>query len=273
MRFLFFAIILSTLIPTTATAQWTDFPPDICCDELKPKPKLIGPVRSVLEVERNMFQTFENIVTTYDATGRLIERLKHSAGSPPEAPPGKLIRLDYKIIYSYDSQGRLAQKNFYHEGGSHYAKDLYKYDGQGRLVEEISQRKGRLSSSRVYTYDPARQTITAMATDYSYEKRPPQIRKSVFIFNAAEHWVKMSVYAGDKVDWAILYSFDEKGNLIKMVRDGSFKSTYEYSYKFDNRGNWIEREERDQGQDKESLRANSVPRMVTFRVISYHDEK
>jgi hypothetical protein len=84
----------------------------------------------------------------------------------------------------------------------------------------------------------------------------------------------VSVFSKNILDWSVLYSFDEKGHLIKLARDGgSFKSTYVYSYKYDRRGNWVEREERYVKNVDASGQAIGTPGMVTFRVITYYDDK
>jgi hypothetical protein len=270
MRVFTLSFVLLALLPLSAVAQWADFPPDLCCDSLKPVTKMLGSVRTVLEVERNISMTFETTVTTYDEKGRKVEKLRHSAGNPPEAPPGKLIRGDSKYIYSYDAAGKLTQKDAYDEAGTHYAKQSYLYDAEGRLAEEISQVRGRLFSKTVYRHEPDRQRITAIITEYHGEKRPPNIRRREFIFDVNERSVQITTFTGSRIDWTMLYKLDEEGRLIRQTGKRLIPEDTMYTYKLDRHGNWIEREER-KAQERPQLSAEA--KAVTFRMITYYDEK
>jgi hypothetical protein len=274
MRSIIIALLLIAFLPSTVAAQRTEFPADICCNLVEPPYAVFGPVRSVLTVDRNASETFNTSVETYDQKGRRLELLEHSAGSPPEAPPGKLIRNDLKIIYAYDRRGKLIHKNYYDEQGSQYETQEFSHDTKGRLSKETdhtvdaSHVGGRPLTKRIYRYEPEQQTITVLTVDSRNESRPPQVSKSVFSFNEAERSITETFYSDGSLERTKVSVFDDKGNLIKSTRseaNGSWDATYLYTYKFDRFGNWIEREKR--------VGPRGDLQMTTFRVISYYDDR
>jgi hypothetical protein len=239
---------------------------------------LIGHVRAVLTVEKRdeggFVRTFSTTTDTFNPKGAAIEKLSHHADI--EIHSGKLVRLDYTDIYAYDSAGKLFQVVTYDPDGSYRQKIRFIYDAKGRLFEEIAYGQGdTMFSKSIYTYDVEKRSTTMMLTTY-YEGRVIPPSKSVFTYNAKGQWIKRMVYdSKGAITDNTAFDYDEKGNLVKETRydeKGAYSYAHTFSYKFDSHGNWIERQ-MTYTQLGENGKAISQSDMVTYRVITYYEEK
>jgi hypothetical protein len=120
---------------------------------------------------------------------------------------------------------------------------------------------------------PDPQIIAAEITDHIDDSGPPKTREREFVFNTKERSVRITTAAGNQVNWTMTYKLDNEGLLVRQTGKRLLNEDTVYTYKLDQRGNWIEREEHPQEQGKDSPRISNAARSVTFRVITYYDEK
>ena len=82
--------------------------------------RLTGLVRTVLTVEKRyeggFARTFSTTIRGFDKDGAAIEDLYHKEDI--ELHTGKLVRLDYSTIFSYDEKHRLSRISEYDPDGS-----------------------------------------------------------------------------------------------------------------------------------------------------------
>jgi hypothetical protein len=273
----FTTVIFATLFPIISIAQDTSFPSGLSCLYCKPKEAVLGSVRTLLAVEKRDEYPFDTTVETYSAQGRKVESLIHS--SSREVHSGQIVRLDSKIIFVYDSKGRLIKEMNYSLDKPSQGWDVitYSYDSNGRLIEETLLNGSVTPSIKTtFTYEPSQRTVIAMTTSY-VEGRVIGPEKAVLIYNDKGQWVKRTILGANGSPNGISeFTYNEKGNLAKETRyegDGKYSLAHVFTYKYDSNGNWYERHEMSTYIDKEGKVVEEPDWMVLYRVITYHENK
>jgi len=189
------------------------------------------------------------------------------------------VRLDSKIIYTYDSKGRLIKEVSYSLEKPNQSRDsvAYVYDVNGRLIEQTTLNgEGTPFLKAVFAYEPEKRTVIAMTTSYVEGRAIPPF-KALLIYNEKGQWVKKSMFRGDgSPDGIAEFAYNEKGYLAKEAKyddDGKHISTHVFTYKFDSRGNWYERHDMQTHIDKEGKSVENPDWLVMYRVITYQENK
>jgi len=271
------SILMAVLSPMLSLAQRVPSPAGMWCQYCKPQEVVVGPVRTVLSVEKREESPFGTVVETYDAQGRRIETLSHSSNR--EIHSGQIVRLDSKIIYLYDSKARLVKHISYSVEQPGEGRDslTFVYDESGRLKEETTlYGDGTPFLKSVFSYEPEKRTVIAMTTCYVEGRVIPPF-KAVLIYDDKGQWIKKSMFRADgSPDGIAEFSYDKRGYLIKETRyddDGKYSFAHMFTYKYDANGNWFERLDTYTQIDKDTGKPTSEPWMMMYRVITYFNEK
>lgn len=256
-------LLLGTFV-NTAHSQFTDFP--IGLDGV-PEAKLKGPVHTVLTIEQRLEYVFSTVVEVYDPKGRLIESV--SSNASVEIHSGTMVRLGGKVIYRYDSQGRLERTLMFSPEGEYTQSEVFYYDSQNRLTgTTLHDVEGKETGKRTYTYYPERREVLATWSFY-YEGRIPPPMKNLLSYNEKNQWTKRTEFDSKGNQHAVItFDYDQSGNFIKVSKCCEYTYAHSYAYKFDNRGNWIE-------QQNIYSQAGQKPNpewMRKYRVITYYSE-
>ena len=277
MRRILTVVLFITLFPTVSRAQNIPSPAGMWCQYCKPHEDLAGSVRTLLFVEKRDEDPFDTVAETFNAQGKKVESLSHSSGR--EIHSGQIVRLDSKIIYAYDSKGRLIKEISYSLDKPNQGNDsvLYVYDGNGRLIEETTlNAHGTPSRKAVFTYEPQKRTVVAMTTSY-VEGRVIRPFRAVLIYNEKGQWIKKSMFRADaSPDGIAQFAYNEKGYLAKEARyddDGKHISTHVFTYTYDSHGNWYERHEMQTYTDKDGKSVENPDWLVMYRVITYQENR
>lgn len=277
MRMILAPILMAVLSPIVSLAQGVPSPAGMWCQYCKPEEIVAGSVRTILSVEKREEMPFDTVVETYGARGRLVESLSHSSNR--EVHSGQIVRLDSKVIYVYDSKGRLLKHVSYSLAKPGRGRDsiTFAYDDGGRLKEQTSLNgDGTPFLKTVYSYEPEKSTVVAMTTSYVEGRVIPPF-KAVLVYNDKGQWIKKSMFRADGSPNGIAeFSYDEKGNLAKEARysdDGEYSFSHMFTYKYDSKGNWFERLDTYTQPDNASGKPTAEPWMMMYRVITYFDEK
>jgi hypothetical protein len=189
------------------------------------------------------------------------------------------VRLDSKVIYIYDSKARLLKQISYSLEKPDQGRDwiIFVYDDNGRLKEQTTLNgDGTPFLKAIFSYEPEKRTVIALTTSY-FEGRVIPPFKAVLIYNEKGQWIKKSMFRSDgSPDGIAEFSYDERGNLAKETRyddDGKYSYADMFTYKYDSKGNCFERLETSTQIDKDSGKPTSEPSMMTYRIITYFDEK
>jgi hypothetical protein len=252
---------------TQAIAQ--EFPvPVPINDELmysRMQSRLKGLIRTVLTVEKSdeggYARTLSTATRGFDIEGAAIEDLYHYADI--ELHTGKLVRLDYSTIFSYDSKHRLSRISEYDPDGSLRYRRVFSYDEKGRPSEQTH-------------YEGETKPIGKQGYLYDIEKRTTTVTygtsKTVFFYNDKGWWTKRIVYKSDgSIEDNTTFEHDDIGNVIKETKydqSGNYLYSHLFKYSFDKFGNWVEKQTTytELGKDGKVV---SRPDVVVYRVITY----
>lgn len=269
------ATLIALLLPLVTVAQDIPSPAGMWCQYCKPKESVVGPVRTLLFVEKREEEPFDTVVETYTA-GKRLESIAHS--SRREVHSGQIVRLDSKTVYIYDAKGRLIREVRYSLEKPGESSDVvkYQYSDEGRLIEELVLHGDKPFLRTAFSYDPAKKTITALTTSYVDGRVLPPF-KAVLVYNDKQQWVMKSMFrASGSPDGIAEFSYNDKGYLSKETRyddNGSYLFAHMFSYKYDSKGNWFERLDTYTQIDDKSGQPATQPWMMMYRVITYFDEK
>ena len=276
MKLILMVIFVTLLEATLSFAQSVPSPAGLTCQYCKPKEIALKSVRTVLSVEKREEMSFGTTVTTYDTRGRLIESLSHR--SDREIHSGQIVRLDSKIIYVYDRQGKLLKQVRYSLERPGAGRDAvtFVYDENGRLREQTVLSDGKPFLKTVFDYEPEKRTVTGSTTTYFEGRVIPPFR-AVLLYNEKGQWIKKSMFRADGApDGIAEFSYDERGNLARETRyddDGKYLYAHIFSYKYDSRGNWFERLDTYTQIDNKTGKPKLEPWLMMYRVITYFEEK
>jgi len=270
-------ILFAMLLSVASLAQDIPSPAGMWCQYCKPKEELAGSVRTLLYVEKRDESPFDTVTETFNAQGKRIEFLYHSSNR--EVHSGQIVRLDSKIIYVYDSKGRLSKEVRYSLENPNQGSDVvtYVYDVEGRLKEQTTLNgDGSPFLKAVFSYEPGRRTVTATTASYVEGRVIPPF-KAVLVYNDKGQWIKKSMFRADgSPDGVAEFAYNEKGYLAKEARyddDGKHISTHIFTYKYDSLGNWYERHDMQTYVDKEGKLVENPDWLVMYRVITYQENK
>lgn len=261
-------ILLLAFLPALLLAQGVPSPARLSCLYCQPKDKVVGAVRTVLAVEKRDVSPFDTTAETYSPEGRKVESLVHS--SDREIHSGQIVRLDTKVKYLYDREGKLIREvgSGLDHPNREYDMVVYVYDRNGRLSEETVRHGDKPFIKTLFTYDTEKRTVTALTTTY-VEGRVVGPEKAVLVYNDKGRWIKRSIFRSDGSLNAIAeFSYDERGSLSKETRygdNGKYSYASIFTHKYDTRGNWFERHE----MNFESEAKKTPDWMVVYRVITY----
>ena len=261
-------ILFLAFSPALSLAQDIPSPARLSCLYCRPKDRVVGPVRTVLAVEKRDVSPFDTTAETYDPEGRRVESLTHS--SDREIHSGQIVRLDTKVKYIYDREGKLIKEVGFslEDPNRQYDMVRYVYDSNGRLSEETILSGEKPFLRTFFTYEPEKRTVTALTTTY-VEGRVVGPEKAVLVYNNKGQWIKRSIFRSDGSLNAIAeFSYDERGSFAKETRygdNGKYSYASIFTHKYDTRGNWFERHE----MNFESEAKKTPDWMVVYRVITY----
>lgn len=128
-------------------------------------------------------------------TGKSQEiRGKDSPPRPPAMapPPGYKEEVgEPRLVFKYDSSGRLIEAMFVKPSGKVIYKNTYSYDDKGRMIEETGyDTEGQVSDRRVYSYS-GKDRVPFGLTYYGRGGRVyDRTAYSDYEFNARGDWVK-----------------------------------------------------------------------------------
>ena len=154
---------------------------------------------------------------------------------------GKKSKLEYKLIYKYDSFGNVVEKTKYNAKGKAEGRDFYKYDAANNVVEElIYDSNDQLDSHLHFTYK------------YDLESRVVEkIRERRVSFDKTTHTYQYDSAGNLVVEaeydilgllwWRNVYVYDSEGNIVqKQCYDDNNALVEKRIYKYDAEGNNIE---------------------------------
>ena len=172
------------------------------------------------------------------------------------------VRDDERILYEYDSQGRMTRELRHTPKGT--AETSFKYDLQGRCLMEhvrdsrwesdiphIWRRGGRMEETRgetrvrvYYRPDgPRKHRIIGWHTptaDEDYYKWYRDGRLKSILHKSGSYDEKWNPTPGK---WSIRFAYDPSGRVLKEAHT-AIDEEFDYLYQDDERGNWIRREAR-----------------------------
>jgi hypothetical protein len=265
-------ILFLVFLPAFSLAQEVPSPARLSCLYCRPKDGVVGPVRTVLAVEKRDVSPFDTTAETYGSEGRRVESLVHS--SDREIHSGQIVRLDTKVKYIYDREGKLIKEvgSGLEDPNREHDMVSYVYDRNGRLSEETVLHGDKPFIKTLFTYEPEKRTVTALTTTY-IEGRIVGPDKAVLVYNDKGQWIKRTIFRSNGSLNAISeFSYDERGNLAKETRygdNGKYSYASIFTHKYDTRGNWFERHE----MNFESEAKKTPDWMVVYRVIAYQIAK
>lgn len=135
---------------------------------------------------------------TYGTDGSRTEVTDASgaSGIPSGPPPIAGASLDRepgqpRVVFQYDSTGRLTEASTIRPSGKMIDKSAYSYDANSRVQEVRGYNNdGKVSSRRVYTYDGVRKVPSGYAYYDGDGKLHEEITYSDYEFNSYGDWVK-----------------------------------------------------------------------------------
>jgi hypothetical protein len=252
-------------------AQQIPSPAHLSCFYCRPADPIMGSVRSVLAVEKRDEYPFDTTVDLYNQQGQKVESVTHSSNR--EVHSGQIVRLDSRLLYTFDAQGRLIKQVScaIDNPEERYDAVTYKYDSNSLLIEETVMSGEKPFLKTVFSYEPSKRTVTALTTTY-VEGRVIGPEKAVLVYNEKGQWIKRSIFKSDgSLDAISEFQYDERGSLARENRygdNGQFSYADVFTHKYDSRGNWYERHE----MNYESEAKKTPDWMVVYRVISYYDK-
>jgi hypothetical protein len=252
-------------------AQQVPSPAHLSCLYCRPAELIVGPVRSVLAVEKREEYSFGTTVDLYNTQRQKIESMGHSSNR--EVHSGQIVRLDSRYIYVYDAQGRLTKqiRSGLENPEQTYDAITYKYDANGLLIEETVLNGNKPFLKTSFSYEPVKRSVVALTTTY-VDDRVVGPDKAVLTYNEKGQWIKRTIYRSNgSVNASAEFLYDERGNLARENRfgdDGQFHYADVYTYKYDSRGNWYERHQ----MNYESETKKTPDWLVVYRVISYYEK-
>jgi hypothetical protein len=270
MRKIVFILLLFVAFSINVPAQWTDFPAGY---DAVPEIKLKGAVHTVLTVDLSG----DTRVEIFDADGKRIEMLTHRADVDDD---GVRIRLNLKITFTYDANGKLIKESRSFSNGQQFGYSTYIYDSTNRLSEKIDySANGEKVSKTTYTYFPQKKQVEVDWITLKSDGKPNSSTKVSLFYNEKNQWIKRtdldslnedgSTYSGD----FITFEYDEKGNVINNAHCCKYRFSHRYNYEFDNQGNWIERQDTsikfNKATGKETVEPNKTQ---TYRIITYYSK-
>lgn len=150
-------------------------------------------------IEKGKREHWDNELKIFNEKGFIIEYYKYSANN----------ELEYKTLYSYDSNGKITEQNFFNSEGKHIGKSVFKYDEKGYLQGETQfDSKGIIESQKNFTYDKKGRVIEEI--HYINEKCYKKSDKTLFKYNKKGQLIEVI----SSNDTAML-KYDDKGRQIE----------------------------------------------------------
>lgn len=194
---------------------------------------------------------------TYDAEGRVAERSFLDAHGV----------LTGRAVPAYDKKGREVETTVFNPDGSVHYIQAYIYDERGNITRKASRSPGGAPySSTAHTYD-AKDRLTETAF---YLPDGNLFQRNVYTYDARGRGTGWTAYRADGTPMTgFTRRYDEKGNVVESLHsaNGSLVTRHTYTYEFDARGNWVKR--RAEREDVRGGVSKVVPE-VTYRTITYY---
>lgn len=174
----------------------------------------------------------KKILFEYDSLGRLIKQTKYNWD-------GSLLKYDSVKAYKYDTEGNMVEESSYHSDGSLHSKWYNKYDSIGTVTERANyDSNGSLNYKYIYKHDSAGNIIEV--TEFVFNSL---INKRINKYNSAGNLTETIETSSDGSSvrkWVNKY--DSVGNMVEEVGyDHNGLLTYKDIYTYDSERNLVEK--------------------------------
>jgi hypothetical protein len=125
------------------------------------------------------------ILYKYDNEGNRTETLIYEG----QKPHGKLFR---RRVFSWDTNGKIKEEQWYDKGGKPEFKFVYKYDTQGNEIESLMIQDKIKNTSRTiyseYQFDSQGNWISRVIQEYPAISSSPQIKTVIKTYRQITYW-------------------------------------------------------------------------------------
>ncbi|OFX73341.1 MAG: hypothetical protein A2X12_10940 [Bacteroidetes bacterium GWE2_29_8] len=122
----------------------------------------------------------------------------------------------HKIIYKYDSNGKLTEEEFYNFKGIP-TKYIYKYDYKGDIIPRYIRKEPLDYYSIEKIIDKYDERGNILRLHYYWDNHEKLATSVYYKYDANNNLIEESVYKGDGNCNLIYYTNDDRGNWIKKI--------------------------------------------------------
>ena len=155
--------------------------------------------------------------------------------------------------YSFDKEGNITQYQTFDTLGNVKYKRIFTYNNLGfpSHIEsfQYQDKKEVAHSLETYTYKGKEVALRETVINTNFDKKKTSVFKDITKFNHKDQKESISVYAGNKLQAKITFTYDDKGNLTqeeyKNLTNKEENTTTYYTY--DDKGQLLIKERIEQG--------------------------
>lgn len=129
-----------------------------------------------------------------------------------------MVNLDFRMLYSYDSQGKLFSESLIHENHEEYSISFYEHLDDNTIISISKDDKGRFIEKTIEEYDPTGNLISFRNYDESGRLK----REGFYTYDIHNNQlsVKMKHYSEEGIEHTgreYEYLYDHKDNWIRAI--------------------------------------------------------
>ncbi len=178
-----------------------------------------------------------NVKVEWDGSTNTVYLGKKILWLPTEIKYNSELVGGYVQTFTYDTKGNVLTNITKY---SNYTDETrYAYDAQGnvtRYTYKSTDPDYPLSFEYVYTYDAKGNKLTEKFTQEQY---PTESYTTTYTYDANGNLIRENLVYNDDSMAEMVYSYDAKNQLVKLVQSYKGETLYTTTYTYDNRGNTL----------------------------------